>query len=284
MPKTDANGVTLHYQRVGKTGPELVMLHGLTGNLAVWHLRIVPRLQSQFRVTTYDLRGHGYSDMPPSGYTTRAMAEDLKGLLDALDIEKPMLVGHSFGADIALHFSLINPDRVRGVIAIEAGLAALVAGRKREDWEGWRYWREVLGRFGIEIPREHWYDYEYLMEQSLKVPKVYGPATGLPRKAEPLLNLLRTTTVVSDYEDPDGLTLDRIPEIDVPVLLIYSDGSAFIETHDYLLSHLPQAASVKIPHGDWGHFGPLEHPEVLIEQIQAYCGLAPAKRGGQNTV
>ena len=47
------------------------MVHGLTGNLAVWHLQIVPELSDHFRVLTYDLRGHGLSDMPPTGYSAR---------------------------------------------------------------------------------------------------------------------------------------------------------------------------------------------------------------------
>ena len=84
MPKILLNNrVRLHYVRVGD-GPDLVMIHGLSGNLAVWHLKMAPILQEHFRVLTYDLRGHGYSDVPPSGYTTADMAEDLTQLLDAL--------------------------------------------------------------------------------------------------------------------------------------------------------------------------------------------------------
>ncbi len=64
MPKaTLTSGLRLHYQQVGE-GPDLVMVHGLTGNLAVWHLRIVPELADRYRVLTYDLRGHGHSDVP----------------------------------------------------------------------------------------------------------------------------------------------------------------------------------------------------------------------------
>ena len=58
---------------------------------------------------TYDLRGHGYSDTPPAGYTPDAMAGDLLGLLDALEIERPVVAGHSYGADIALYFALRAP-------------------------------------------------------------------------------------------------------------------------------------------------------------------------------
>ena len=112
MPKTVLpNGVRIHYQQVGE-GPDLVMVHGLTGNLAVWHLRIVPELADRFRVLTYDLRGHGLSDTPPTGYSPDAMAEDLLALLDELEIERPLIAGHSFGADIALYHALNHPDRV----------------------------------------------------------------------------------------------------------------------------------------------------------------------------
>src|SRR5579872_3908541 len=98
------SGLRLHYQTVG-SGPDLVMVHGLTGNLAVWHLNIVPQLADHFRVLTYDLRGHGYSDVPPTGYSPDDMACDLLGLLDALEIERPTIAGHSYGADIALYFA-----------------------------------------------------------------------------------------------------------------------------------------------------------------------------------
>src|SRR3954451_2937704 len=77
MPKILANGLNLHYLQVG-SGPHVIMVHGLTGNLAVWHFTAIPALRERYRITTFDLRGHGRSDMPPTGYTTRAMAEDLR--------------------------------------------------------------------------------------------------------------------------------------------------------------------------------------------------------------
>src|SRR5207248_10074284 len=135
MPKvTLRSGLRLHYQQVG-SGPDLVMIHGLTGNLAVWHLKIAPLLWDHFRITTYDLRGHGYSDMPPTGYSAGDMAADLEQLLDALDIEQAYVAGHSFGADIALYLACVRPERVREVGAIEAAIPALIQLRSREDWE-----------------------------------------------------------------------------------------------------------------------------------------------------
>ena len=83
------------------------MLHGLSGNLAVWHLRMVPLLQDRFRLTTYDLRGHGYSACRRRVHHPRhgprpARADGRAGASRDAD-----LLGHSFGADIALHFALL---------------------------------------------------------------------------------------------------------------------------------------------------------------------------------
>jgi pimeloyl-ACP methyl ester carboxylesterase len=154
MPKVQLrSGLTIHYQQVGE-GPHLVMIHGLTGNLAVWHLRIVPLLWDHFTIVTYDLRGHGYSDKPRSGYSADDMAGDLGELMDALGIERAALVGHSFGADVALYFSLRHPERVEQAIAVEAALPAMISRRASEDWEGWTYWSDALARSGRKVPPE----------------------------------------------------------------------------------------------------------------------------------
>ena len=275
MPKVKVGDINLHYLTVGK-GPEMVMLHGFLGNLAVWHLAIVPGMRSEFRMTSCDLRGHGYSDVTPDGYTTSSLARDLKGLLDALGIEKPILVGHSFGADICLHFALLYPERVSRVVAIEAGLAALVHQRKDHEWEGWRYWVSKLEEVGLTVPADKRTDLDFLLNLSLETPKFYGPARGLPRNREPLINLIRRTTLLADYEVPGELTLDAIPKIASRVLLMYGDQSHFLGSYEYLRRTLPDVTSVLLPGGE--HFGPLEQPELLVEQIREFCGLAPRER------
>src|SRR5690606_5761912 len=187
-------------------GPDVTMLHGFLGNLAVWHLNIVPELRKQFRVTTYDLRGHGYSQVTPSGYSSEELAADLKALLDELGIERTHLVGHSYGADVCLHFSLLYPERVGRLIALEPGLAALVHQRKAKDWEGWSYWVSKLEEVGVKVPEGKRSDLNYLLNLSLETPKFYGPARGLPRKREPLINLINNTTLISDYEKVGSMT------------------------------------------------------------------------------
>ena len=272
MPKLNVDGINLHYLTVGR-GPDVVMLHGFLGNLAVWHLNMVPALRRHFRITTLDLRGHGYSDVTPTGYTTESLAKDLLGFLDRSGIERAHLVGHSFGADICLHFALLHPERVSRIVAIEPGLAALVHQRKAREWEGWSYWVSKLEEVGLTVPADKRTDLEFLLSLSLETPKFYGPARGLPRNREPLLNLIRNTTLMKDYEDPGSLTLDAIGRITTPTYLIYGEKSHFLQSYEYLRLALPECTTALLPGGE--HFGPLEQPEQLAEHIQSFLGTPP---------
>lgn len=273
MPKLNGNGGTLHYITVGR-GADLVMLHGFLGNLAVWHLTMVPALRGDYRVTTYDLRGHGYSSVTANGYTTADMAEDLRALLDGLGIERPFLVGHSFGADVCLHFALRYPERVDRIVALEPGLAALVGQRKSTDWPGWAYWVAKLEEVGLTVPPERRTDLDYLLTLSLETPKFYGPARGLPRNRAPLIHLLKNTTLMQDYEDPGDLTLDAVSRITTPTLLVYGENSHFLGSFNVLREMLPNCRPVLLPNGE--HFGPLEQPEMLVELIRDFLPVAAA--------
>lgn len=267
------NGIKIHYQQIGQ-GPDLVMLHGLYGNLAVWHLQIAPLLWDHSRMLTYDLRGHGYSDAPLTGYTPDDMADDLGELLDVLEIDQPVLVGHSFGADIALYFAMRHPERIRQVIAIEATLPAMSHLRGGEDWKGWVDWSEKLERYGYPVPADRRSDFDYLVRRTSEVPRVWGPLKGIFPDAKSFLRFLDESTIAEDVHRIGTLTLDRIAGIRVPVLLMYAANSVLLGAHDYLLTHLPDVNSVLLPESDWAHFAPLEQPELVAEHILA--NLKPA--------
>jgi N-formylmaleamate deformylase len=93
----DSNGIRLHYTRTGGDKAPMVLVHGLTDNAQTW-----TRFANVFSVT-YDLvmvdaRGHGLSDKPESGYTGLDHARDLAGVIQALSLQNPIVVGHSMGA------------------------------------------------------------------------------------------------------------------------------------------------------------------------------------------
>ncbi len=130
MPKIQANGLNFHYQQAGE-GPDVLLIHGVTGDLSIWFLcQAMGVLARSFRVTAYDLRGHGYSDVPPSGYTSADQAGDTLAIMDALEIERAMLVGHSFGGVIAMHAAALHPDRIEAVVLSDPSFAgAATSGR-----------------------------------------------------------------------------------------------------------------------------------------------------------
>src|SRR5687767_4841427 len=122
MPFATVRGIKLSY-RQDDAGPDVVLIHGVAGNMAVWYLcGLVHELAGHFRVTAYDLRGHGYSESTPTGYTSRDMAEDLQALRQKLGIGPVYLLGHSFGAAIALQAALLEPEAVKGVVLSDAYL------------------------------------------------------------------------------------------------------------------------------------------------------------------
>ncbi|MCB0077579.1 MAG: alpha/beta hydrolase [Anaerolineales bacterium] len=274
MSYVTANGIKMHYWQVGE-GPDLVLIHGMAGNLALWHLFLVPELRKYFRVTTYDIRGHGRTEVPPTGYTTRDLAHDLVALMDALDIEVAHLMGHSVGADIALHTALIRPERVDSLVLIEAGIPALVNERKKSDWEGWRYWAETIEQFtGIQIPREKWTDLGYMVKMSAQVPIVFGPARGRPRNTEMVERLLDETTLIADYEVVHEMTLENLPTIPHRKLLVYDDESPYRHSYDALATLLTHCTPVLLPPSEHSHFGPLTQPEALLGLMGEFFGLA----------
>src|SRR5271163_2593917 len=112
MPKLNANGLKFHYQQAG-CGPDLILIHGITGDLSIWFLcEAMGVLTRSFKVTAFDLRGHGYSDVPRDGYTSADQAGDVLAIMDGLGIGRATLLGHSFGAVIGTHAAVLYPDRI----------------------------------------------------------------------------------------------------------------------------------------------------------------------------
>jgi 3-oxoadipate enol-lactonase len=112
MPFAAVNGIRLYYEWHGREGrPPLVLVMGLGGDSTAWPFQVAA-FAEQHRVLVFDNRGTGQSDAPDVPYTTRGMAEDLLGLLDALGVERAHLLGLSLGGAIAQEAVLAAPGRV----------------------------------------------------------------------------------------------------------------------------------------------------------------------------
>jgi 2-hydroxy-6-oxonona-2,4-dienedioate hydrolase len=110
----DVGGVRTRVLRAG-AGPDLVLLHGTGGHLEAY-ARDIAGLAADFRVTAYDMVGHGWSDLPDVPYTVDVLSDHLVGLLDVLRIPRAHLSGESLGGWVAAWTAAHHPERVERLV------------------------------------------------------------------------------------------------------------------------------------------------------------------------
>jgi pimeloyl-ACP methyl ester carboxylesterase len=115
-----AGDLTFHYLQWGEQGPPIICPHGLTAN-AYYFQALADVLANTHRVFAYDLRGRGDSDKPESGYSLSIHAADLMEIIDALELDRPIVMGHSLGAMIALYFAAHHSKDLSKLVLIDGG-------------------------------------------------------------------------------------------------------------------------------------------------------------------
>ncbi|HEY2909296.1 MAG TPA: alpha/beta hydrolase [Gemmataceae bacterium] len=269
MPDIVVSGTRLYYQQAG-SGPDVVLVHAVTSNQAVWMFTgLIGSLAENFRVTSYDLRGHGASDRPRSGYTSAAMADDFRALHAALGLGPAYLVGHSFGGVVALHAALGMPHAVAGVILSDSFFPGL---RHIEPNFGkmaiWKDLRETFGKVGVELSET--VDFTQLFqvsaamspEQMAKLEEIYG-AFGrgwlrqLPKLAE--------TNCGDEVLAEAGLTAERIAKVAQPVVALYDEFSPFMATCRWLEAHIKRCMVEIIPAAK--HLALVENTPAFTEAV-----------------
>lgn len=116
-----ADGLSLHCLAWSESGVPLLLLHGFGNDAHVWD-DFAPVVAPYYRTLALDLRGHGDSDRDPElRYHHDAVADDLEAACSALDIERFVLVGHSFGGRAAMRFAGRHPQRLAGLVIADAG-------------------------------------------------------------------------------------------------------------------------------------------------------------------
>jgi pimeloyl-ACP methyl ester carboxylesterase len=116
--------VTLSARTFGRRGPHLILVHGLASSQHIWDLTL-PMLESNFRVTSYDQRGHGESSRPSSGYSFDEVGKDLRAVARAVGAKRPILVGHSYGANVSIEYAVRHPRDVAGVMTVDGGMGSM---------------------------------------------------------------------------------------------------------------------------------------------------------------
>ena len=112
--------------------PVFLLLHGLSSNARTWDLVALKLAAAGYSAIAVDQRGHGRSGKPSHGYDFATITADLAQLVRALGLERPILVGQSWGGNVVLEAGVRYPDLARGLVFVDGGFIRLSA---RGPWE-----------------------------------------------------------------------------------------------------------------------------------------------------
>lgn len=267
-------GHRVTYRRAG-AGEVVLLIHGLAGSSISWNA-IAPTLATTHDVFAPDLLGHGESAKPMGDYSLGAFASGLRDMMDALDIERATVVGHSFGGGVAMQLAYQHPERCdRLVLVGSGGLGREVSWLLRVlSLPGAEQLMPVifpsivadvgnrvgstLSRSGVHAPHiaEMWRAYSSL-------------AGAANRKA-----FVRTMRSVIE---PGGQTVSALDRIHMashlPTMIVWGDRDAIIPVgHAYTAHTAIPGSRLEILEGV-GHFPQAEAPdlflEVLVEFLQS---------------
>jgi len=130
----DRAGVRLHWYEWRPEGeardPALFLLHGLSSNARVWE-RMAAHLPGR-RIVALDQRSHGLSDRPESGYELDELVADAAAVIQDLDLGRPLVAGHSWGAAVALALAADRPDLAAGLVVVDGATASF---SRSSTWE-----------------------------------------------------------------------------------------------------------------------------------------------------
>ncbi|MEL6646211.1 MAG: alpha/beta hydrolase [Pseudomonadota bacterium] len=276
----DVAGHKVHAVVIG-SGPDLVLIHGSSGNTRDMTFQLAPKLAERYRVFVFDRPGLGYSDPVSSdGSTITEQAATLVAAARELGAEKPLVAGHSYGGAVALAWAVHHPDDISGLIALSAASHPWDTGLTT-------YYKilshPVLGR--IVMPLIAAYATEEIVEREVAavfqpdaVPEGYsahfGPALTL-RRDQTRANALQRRNLLEEIE----ALSPRYPEINVPVEILHgsADWAVGLQIHSIPLRDAVDGANLEILDGK-GHMIQHTAPEAVIDAIDrtaARAGLSP---------
>lgn len=128
MFRAKGDGIEIQITEWPGDGLPVLAVHGLTANSRCFDV-VAPRISPPHRILAVDLRGRGLSDKPDTGYSVDHHCRDLEAVMDHLQLEQVVLLGHSLGAIISLALAAGIPERVKGLVMMDAG-----AKLSLEDW------------------------------------------------------------------------------------------------------------------------------------------------------
>jgi non-heme chloroperoxidase len=263
-----ANGISLQYaERGNPMGLPVICLHGVTDSWRSFEL-LFAHLPGSLRAIALSQRGHGDSDRPKSGYRAKDFADDVAAFMNALDIERAVLVGHSMGTQAAQRFAIDYPERVLSLVLI-GGFATMRGNGAVE-----KFWTSEVARLNDPIDPA--------------LARAFQEST----LAQPIPPEFLDTAVAESLKVParvwraafEGfLEDDLMPElrrIAAPTLIIWGDQDGFCSraTQDALIGTIP-CATLAVYAGV-GHATHWEDPRRVAADLVTFVHSAVADPSG----
>ncbi|MFZ2357904.1 MAG: alpha/beta hydrolase [Anaerolineae bacterium] len=275
----DINGVDVHYKEAGQGDTALLLLHGFASSTYSWR-EVMEPLAEDARIVAFDRPAFGLTERPMPGdfpdgvnpYTADAQVDLTVGLMDALGIERGVLVGNSAGGTIATYTALRYPERVQALVLVDA---AIYEGGGSPGWIRPLLTTPQARRIGPLLVRNI-RDWGYQFGQSAW----HDPARftdeiwanySKPLQAE---NWDRALWELTQASRPLGLD-QRLEELAVPVLVITGDDDRIVPTEQSirLAGEIPGAELVVIP--NCGHVPQEECPDAFLAAMAEFLAGLP---------
>lgn len=262
------DGITLHVVQWGvdgEHGTPIVCVHGITAN-AFCFQSFADSLSQHHRVIAYDLRGRGDSDKPERGYSVPIHAQDLAQLIDRLGLERPIVIGHSLGAMIALYFAAHYPDKIRKLVLIDAGLP--LPWKTVEEQPAWL--TTAINRLGTPVPSfaeyiarlkqapflgPYWNEYVDLYYEH----DVYHASNGSVSA-----KCLRAAAIEEGLHFDEAQPEQQWAKVQVPTLLLRAGQGLFFENDQLVPEKYVAVALHKFRDCRYVNFPTLNHYTILF--------------------
>jgi pimeloyl-ACP methyl ester carboxylesterase len=263
MPETETNGVRLYYELHG-SGEPLALVHGSWADATAWRF-VVPGLAENFRVLSYDRRGHSRSERPATHGSFDEDGDDLAALLEGLDLAPAHVVTNSGGGNIALRLATRRPDLFRSLSCHEPALWGLLDEEAPESQEILRQGARSLESVGRRIAEG---DHEGAARQFVEE-VAFGRGAWdneLPPEARAIF-VQNARTFLDELQDRDATNIEEeaISLLQVPVRLTNGSESPpiFARVIDRLMELIPRVTRETIEGAT--HVPQLTTPERYVE-------------------
>lgn len=252
-----ANNISIHYTRTGANKAPVILLHGLMTNGLCW-TNLACALEKDFDVIMPDARGHGLSDVPDAGYSYNDHASDIIGLIQALQLHKPVLIGHSMGGMTSAVLADRSPELLSGVVLADPPFISVKMQREVRDSDVADQHRKVL-QLSLE---------EVIADGKARHP--HRSAASIERFARARLQTSMAAFDVLTPPYPDYKQL----KIKIPALLVFGDKGIVSPTTAAELQGLhPGLKTAQIANA--GHSLHMDQPERFEAIIQSFLHSLP---------